>query len=142
MSNVVTPWATPAALAFKALIMTLPEIVALPEADRDARVGGEFSFATGDGWYFRVELVNSAADRFEGDFVFDLETWGDAYLDTDSRANRVDALVLGYPHVVEVDGHTWVFDKVSQNTGPRDLPWEDDAVTRLGATYVITARRR
>jgi hypothetical protein len=129
-------------LAVKTLLTTsYDELVALGP-DADARVGGDFDFSTGGGWYIRLGLVDSRSDRFGGSFTFDLETWGDDYLDSESRANRLDALVLGYPHVVEVDGSTWVFDTVSQNTGPRELPWEDDAVTRLGATYVITARRR
>lgn len=127
----------------KALLETsLPDITGLPEADRDGRVGGDFSFERKDGWYIRLGLIDSTSDRIGGQFVFDLEVWGDDYADAESRANRVDALILGYPHVVEVDDYKWVFDTVSQNTGPRELPWEDDEVTRLGATYVITARRR
>ena len=31
---------------------------------------------------------------------------------------------------------------VFQNVGVFELPWEDDTVNRLGATYVIIARRR
>lgn len=124
------------------LLNNFVDITALAEPYRDARVGGDLSFTTGDGWYIRVGEVIPSSDRIGGSFTFDLEIFGDDYLDTDSRASRLDALVLGYPHVVEVEDRTWVFDTVSQNTGPRELPWEDDEVTRLGATYVITARRR
>jgi hypothetical protein len=141
MTTTIQAWGS-IELAVKALLTTsYDELIALGP-DADERVGGDFDFTAGDGWFVRIGLVDSRSDRFGGSFTFDLETWGDDYLDTQSRANRLDALVLGYPHVVEVDGSTWVFDTVSQNTGPRELPWEDDAVTRLGATYVITARRR
>lgn len=124
------------------LLEHFPDIADLPVDEQDGRVGGDFAFQSGQGWYIRIGLVTGASDRIGGDFVFDLETWGDDFLETESRANRLDALVLGYPHVVEVDDRKWVFDSVSQNTGPRELPWGDDAVTRMGATYVITARRR
>jgi hypothetical protein len=111
-------------------------------SDPGAAVGGDYSYNAGDGMYFRIEKTTSNSDRFGGTFVLDIETWGDDYLGTESRAMDIDALLLGYPHVVEVGAQTWVFDTVSQNTGPQELPWEDDAVSRLGATYVITARRR
>lgn len=134
MSNTVKPFPTPVLLALKALLET--------DLDSGDSVGGDFSYVGGSGFYQRIGLVDSRSDRFGGTFVVDVEVWGSDYLETESRANRVEALLLGYPHVVEVDSHTWVFDTVSQNTGPRELPWEDDEVTRLGGTYVITARRR
>lgn len=136
----IKPWPSLERGVKNFLVANFGDITELDEADRDARVGGDFAFA--EPFYIRVQLVDSSSDRVNGTFIFDLETWGFDFLDTESRANRLDALVLGYPHVVEVDDQMWVFDTVSQNTGPRELPWEDDAVTRLGATYVITARRR
>lgn len=129
-------------LAVKTLLLTTYQPLIDLGADADTRVGGDYSYTAGEGFAFRIEKVSLSGNRFEGFFTVDIESWGDDYLDTESRAMDIDALLLGYPHVVEVDGHKWVFDTVSQNTGPQELPWEDDAVSRLGATYVILARRR
>jgi hypothetical protein len=114
--------------------------------DSDRAVGGDLAFdpSTQD-WYIRIDKVGGRSDRLEGDFVVDIEVFGAGsigYVNTESHALDIEALLLGYPHVVEVGDRKVVFDTVSQNTLPDELPWEDDEVTRLGATYVITTRRR
>ena len=130
--------------ALKALLLAkYPPLVDLGSAAA-ARVGGDLAYdaATMD-FYIRLDKVPGGRnDRFGGAFIVDVEVFGVNYLETESRSLDIEALLLGYPHVVEVGDKTWVFDTVSQNTGPDDLPWEDDEVSRLGATYVITARRR
>lgn len=110
----------------------------------DAQVGGDFGYDPGAmPWYIRIDKVpGGSSDRMQGDFVLDLEVFGSDYLLTESVAFALEALVLGYPHVVEVGDRKVVFDDVTQNVGVADLPWEDDSTYRLGATYVITARRR
>ena len=106
-------------------------------------VGGDLSYDPDtDDYYIRIERFAGSTDRFGGSFVFDLEVFGKDWRETESRAAACEALLLGYPFVVEVDGQTMVFDSVFQNVGVGELPWEDDRVSRLGATYVITARRR
>lgn len=110
----------------------------------DARVGGDFAFdpASMD-WYIRIDKVpGGRSDRFGGTFIIDLEVFSQSYATAESVSFALEALVLRYPHVVEVDGRKVVFDEVSQNVGVADLPWGADNVYRLGATYVITARRR
>jgi hypothetical protein len=110
----------------------------------EAQVGGDFGYDPDVmPWYIRIDKVpGGSADRFQGDFVIDLEVFGQDYFLTESVAFALGALVLGYPHVVEVDDRKVVFDDVTENVGPADLPWEDDSTYRIGATYVITARRR
>lgn len=105
-------------------------------------VEGDFLYEASMPFFIRLDKVSSSADRFEGDFIVDVEVFGVNYLETESRSLDIESLLLGYPHVVEVGSQKWVFDSVFQNTGPDELPWEDDEVSRLGATYVITARRR
>lgn len=130
-------------LALKALLIAkYPPLAQLPAFEADARVGGDLAFEPALGWYVRIDKVDQNVDRLEGDFIMDVEVFGVNYLATESHALDIEALLLGYPHVVEVGGRTVVFDSVTQNAGPDDLPWEDDGVHRLGATYVITARRR
>lgn len=129
--------------ALKALLIaTYDALAELDPAEADARVGGDLAFRKGDPFYIRLDKVGGRSDRFEGDFMVDVEVFAVNYSEAESRSLDIEALLLGYPHVVEVDGQKWVFDRVSQSSLPDDLPWEDDAVSRLGATYVITARRR
>lgn len=145
MSQNVKPF-RPIELAVLALIrregLTLEtgQHVEVPEL----QVGGDFGYDPDQmPWFIRIDLVpGGASDRFQGDFIVDLEVFGADYLLTGSVAFALEALVLGYPHVVEVGDRKVVFDDVTQNVGVADLPWEDDSTYRLGATYVITARRR
>lgn len=143
MPNQITPFGS-IELAVRALILEHFEpLQALDPAERAGRVGGDLDFDVDDDEiYIRIDKVGGSSDRFEGTFAVDIEVFGSDYLATESHALDLEALLLGYPHVVEVGGRKVVFDEVSQNTLPDDLPWEDDRVTRLGATYVITARRR
>jgi hypothetical protein len=129
--------------AVRDLLLTHYEPLTLLEpGDADQLVGGDFAFEPDMPFYIRIDKVDSQTDRFQGDFILDIEVFAAQYLDAESRSLDIEALLLGYPHVVEAGDQTWVFDSVSQNSGPDELPWEDDETTRLGATYVITARRR
>jgi hypothetical protein len=114
-----------------------------PPEGHESLIGGDMAFLPAMPFYIRVDKVpGSRADRFGGDYIVDVEVFSVNYLDAESRSLDIEALLLGYPHVVEVGERKVLFDEVSQNTGPDELPWEDDEVSRLGATYVITARRR
>lgn len=139
--NTVTPWG-PWERAVLALLLTYDGMPDDPELAL-ARVGSTFDFDGTLPWYIRIDKVFSQSDRLFGSFTVDIEVFAAAETGlADSVASDIEALVLGYPHVVEVDGDKFVFDTVSENSGPNEFPWEDEAVTRLGATYVITARRR
>lgn len=124
----------PSELAMRNLILGL-----LPSLD-PAQVGGDFAYA-GD-TYVRVDKVGSVADALEGDFVVDVEVFGSDYLGTYRFALDLDALIFERPyHVVDVDERRVVLEGFSQNTGPDDLPWDDDYVYRIGATYAFSMRR-
>jgi hypothetical protein len=128
--------------ALLALILTYSGMPVDPAAAL-ARVGGNFDYDPALPWYVRIEQVFSRSTRLEGSFTFDVEVFApsDGTV-AESVSDGLEALLLGYPHVIEVDDETFVFDTVFQNEGRRPLPWEDESVTRLGSTYVITARRR
>lgn len=113
-----------------------------PLTGRPDLVGGDYAFEASMPFYVRIEHVGGSSDRLEGDFIFDLEVFSSSYADARSRSLALEALLLRYPHRVEVGGAKWVFDTVYQNSGPAELPWEDESVTRIGATYVLTSRRR
>ena len=129
---------------FSSIERAMLEIIVRDAEVPREQVGGDFGFdpATMD-YYVRIDRVpGGSSTGLQGDFIIEIEVFGQNYGAAESLAFRLEALALGYPHVVEVDGRKTVFDTVSQNAGVADLPWEDDSTYRLGATYVITARRR
>ena len=116
----------------------------LPELEgSDVQVGGDFAFdPTTMDFYIRIDRIpGGSANRLEGSFVVDIEVFSRDYLRAESLALSVEALVLGYRGGVRVGDRKVVIDTVTQNVGVADLPWEDEGTARLGATYVITARR-
>lgn len=143
MSQNLTP-RTSVEQAVLALLMR--EVVFEGEAlsSHPARVGGDFPGPElVDPWYIRIDRVPGGRfGRIQGYDVVDLEVFSTDYARAESLAFALEALALGYPHVVEVGDRKVVLDSVSQNVGVADLPWEDDSVYRLGATFAITARRR
>lgn len=110
---------------------------------RRAAVGGSLAYdPETQPFYIRIDRLPGNMTRFEGDFPIEVEVFASQYRIAESHALAIEALMLGYPHRVEVDGSLWVFDRVFQNVGIDELPWEDDETSRLGSTFVITARRR
>lgn len=138
----IKPWPSIERGVRNLLLAKYGELAAMDPAAAEQLVGGDDAFDGTQDFYIKIFRVGGRSDQIGGYFIVDIEVFGTDYLQTDSRLSAIDAVVLGYPHVVEVEDRTWVFDSVTQTAGPQALPWEDDAVTRLGATYVITARRR
>jgi hypothetical protein len=140
MSASLKPWG-PWGRAILELIVR--DYAEMPE-DRDealTRIGSKFDLV--EPWYIRIDEVDGRSSQLAGVFVFDIEVFAPAGSDVArSVSDDLEALLLGYPFVVEVDDETFVFDTVTQNSRARFLPWEDEETDRLGATYVITARRR
>ena len=130
---------TSAERALMALVLSLET----DEPVDPARVGGDFAFDPETmPWYIRIDRIpGGRAGQIQGSQIVEVEVFSQDYLVADSLAFAIDALALGYPHVVEVDGRKVVLDRVFQNMGPADLHWEDDSVFRIGATYSITMRR-
>lgn len=140
MTNIV-PWPS----IERALLQVILTYDGMPEDANEAleRVGGDLAYDGVMPWYVRIdEVPGGASNQIEGIFVVDVEVFAPEYTIAESVSNDLEALLLRYPHVVEVDDRKVVFDRVTQNSRPNDFPWEDETVTRLGATYVITARRR
>lgn len=110
----------------------------------DGMIGGDFRYDP-DTMPFYVQINRGPGGRtgqLSGTFVVELEVFGREYLETESVASAIEALVLGYPYVVEADGRKVIIDSVFQNAGVSDLPWGDDSVNRFSAgTYVMTMRR-
>jgi hypothetical protein len=114
-----------------------------PLGGSDTRIGGDFGFDE-DSMDFFIQIQKTpggSAGQLQGDFVFDVDVFSTDYDLAESVALGLEALLLEYPHVVEVEDRKVVIDDVYQNAGVAPLPWGDDGTYRLGATYVLTARR-
>lgn len=92
-------------------------------------------------FFVQVQKVPGRATALEATLVVDIDVFARDPDEAESRSLDIEGVLLGYPHVVRVDGRTVVIDSVTQNTGPAELPWKDDSVTRMGATYAIHIRR-
>jgi len=124
------------------LLMTaLAGVRELPREEARLVVGGDFGHTAAQDYYIRVDRVDGRTDRFEGSYIVDVEVFAGNPHVAESRSLDIEALLLGYPHVVEVEGRSVTIYEVSQNSTPDELPWEDDEVTRLGATYVFNVKR-
>lgn len=141
MSNVLKPFGSIESAVRALLVRDLPGLKELAPSAALKLIGGDYGYAPSKPFYIRLDKIDGRMTRLEGDFVLDIEVFAKQYLAAESRSLDIEALVLGYPHVVEAGGRTVVFDKVSQNRVPDDLPWEDTGVARIGATYVFTVRR-
>lgn len=141
MTNTVKPFPAFELFVRQLIVDKLVDPVSGDPADAEL-VGGDLAYDASSPYYIRINRFAGSTDRLEGRFIFDLEVFGTDWQETESRAAALEALLLGYPHVVEVGDQKMVFDSVFQNVGVFELPWEDDTVNRLGATYVILARRR
>jgi len=110
--------------------------------DHPERVGGDPYATRIDDLYIEIATVPGGShDQLQGDTVIDIDVYATDYSRAESVAFAAEALLLGYPHVVNVGDRKVVLDRVTQNVGPAERPWEDDSITRIGATYVITTRR-
>lgn len=137
MANLIVKPFAPMERALRDLIRRdLTEVAGSPRA-----VGRDLPDSKLNGLYIRLERVAGSAGRIEGDFVFDVETFHPNYSKAESAASALGALLLAYPHTLLLDDRRVTFDSVTENQGPSEIPWDDDNVHRLLATYVITARR-
>lgn len=135
----VLPKLPPPARVFRELLLANAEHIPGLAA---ARVGGDFAYNRKSmPFYVRIESLPGSSWQLGADLVIDVEVFAQRYLEAEDRSFDIERIALGYPHVVRVDGRTVVLDKVTLNTGPAELPWSDEGVTRMGATYVISIRR-
>lgn len=69
--------------------------------------------------------------------TLDVESFGATYADAASLAERIDAVMFGFP----LRGGDLVIDSVTASVAPVELPWDDATVRRFLATYRLSVRR-
>ena len=124
-----------------AMLALLDEKTTVPEAN--IRVSAPTPGATASLPAIQVFQVDGESDQLDGYSVIDIHTFDRSYLDTSNLALDVDAIVMGYPHLVSSNGRSVLFDRVECLSIPSEIPWlEDNSIRRFRATYSVSFRRR
>lgn len=102
-------------------------------------VGTDLSFDAEDpDPYYWIGLVpGGSAGQTEGSWTVDIDVFSTNYLQAMSLALVLEAKLMRGYHLNEYIR----IDSTYQNTGPHEVPWDDDVTHRISATYVFTARR-
>lgn len=110
-----------------------------PEAN--GHVGGDLQGIPVDGSiYVWLGLVPGGGvnDRTSGQWTVDVDVFARDYNSAMMHASGIEVMLLESPHRTD----EIIIDSVFQNQSPVERPWDDDNVYRVGATYVLTARRK
>lgn len=113
-------------------------IAKMPEAD--GKVGGDLSYdpTTQDFFIWLALIPSSGVGDTEGQWTVDIDVFARTYSQAMRRALDLEPLLTtrGGHHTPEMR-----LDNVYQNEYPAERPWDDESSSRVGATYVFTARR-
>ena len=123
---------------FPMIELALKELIVARFPDAEDKLGGDLSFESGDGLYVWYGLVGGSTDQLEGEWVVDIDVFGDSYGSAMDAALELEAGLLGKTYART---ELMRIDNISQNEAPVERPWDDEQVFRIGATYVFTARR-
>ena len=107
----------------------------------DANTGGDLDVdKINAGTYFWIGLIPGAGstDETSGQWMADLDVFGSNYAEASGHALALEALLLAGRFTTS----EMIIDNVYQNSSPAEGPWDNDAVFRISASYVFTARRR
>lgn len=125
--------------AFPMIEKAVKQLVLELMPDSNGKVGGDLSYSPSQGFYIWIGQVPGAGrtDRVDGSWAVDISVFANSYAAAMQRALSLEALLIGPLRSTQ----SMRFDNVFQNTSPHELPWDDESVYRVSATYVFTARR-
>lgn len=113
------------------------QVIEAGKPDLAGKVGGDLAY-TGEDQYVYIGLIpGGSADEVDGEWYVDIDVFGRSYSAAMRTALDLETVLLKRRHVTE----EMRLDRTYQNEGPSERPWDDEAVYRIGATYVFTARR-
>lgn len=124
-------------------IRRFPDVQRLLVADLEDIVGaGRAAVQTPDDMeqdlpFVRVMRIGGGRTRVSDVATVDVDVFAGSYLTAEALAEQIDDWLCGPPPGVAL------FDAVTCEVGPRELPWADGVrVRRWGATYQVMTRRR
>lgn len=114
------------------------ELVEDKYAPADGHAGGAPSYEAGDDIYVWISRVpGGGSDEISGEWIVDIDCFAPTFGEAMTHANALEAIFLARMHSTSVMN----LDRTRQNESPTERPWDDESVSRVGATYVFTARR-
>ncbi len=120
-----------------------PDVQRLLVADLEDIVGaGRVAIQTPDDMesdlpFVRVMRIGGGRSQLSDFSTVDVDVFAGGYSAAEALAEQIDEWLCGPPPGVAL------FDAVSCEVGPRELPWADGVrVRRWGATYQVMTRRR
>lgn len=125
---------------FGLIEMAVKDLVEAKYPAADGKVGGDLSYTSDQDLYVWIGLLpgGGSSDEIEGTWAVDIDVFGNSYAVAMGHALALEAVLLTPGgHVTD----TMRVDRVFQNTGPAEGPWDDDSAFRISATYVFSARR-
>lgn len=124
-------------------IRRFPDVQRLLVADLQDIVGaGRVAIQTPDDMetnlpFVRVMRIGGGRSQLSDIATVDVDVFASSYTAAEALAEQIDEWLCGPPPGVAL------FDVVSCEVGPRELPWSDGVlVRRWGATYQVMTRRR
>lgn len=117
------------------------EVVETLYAPAQGNTGGDLSYNGTDALYVMIGLVPGAGstDQTSGSWAIDVDVFAPSYAAAMSASLALESALLTGRFVAANTG--MILDNVYQNSAPAERPWADDNSFRVGATYVVTARR-
>lgn len=125
--------------AFPMIEKAVKELIEESYQDAAGHVGGDPSYKPGDPLFVWIALIpGGSADETSGSWVLDIDVLADNYGRAMGHALGIEAALLNRKNRRTSQ---MIIDAVYSNSGPAERPWDDDRVSRIGATYAFTARR-
>lgn len=126
--------------AFGMIEKAVAQIIETRMPDTEGKVGGDLSYdASVDDLFIWVALIPGAGvSDLEGQWAVDIDIFAKTYSQAMRRSLDLE------PILTARGGHRtteMLIDNVTQNEYPAERPWDDESSSRVGATYVFTARR-
>ena len=103
------------------------------------RTGGDPGYTLGDPLFVWISMFpgGGSTDRTSGTWAVDIDVLAPTYREAMEHSLAIEALLVG----PQKSTLTMVLDNCYQNTAPSERPWDGESTSRVGATYVFTARR-
>lgn len=121
---------------FPLVELALIELITSQYPAAVGNIGGDLAYDGGP-LYVQISLVGGSTDQVYGEWILDVDCFAPSYIEARQHSLLLEAILIGPRHMTS----TMRLDNCYQNEAPTERPWDVEAQSRVGATYVFTARR-
>lgn len=93
-----------------------------------------------EGPFIRIEKIGGIRTRLNDYPSVDIDVVASTYGQTESLAESVSMLILGFPHRVTLGELACVLDAADETRSFTEVPYPDSSYRRLSATYDLSLR--